>query len=253
MTSLASDQPVVLHDTLFVPGAVRVPRSAPAPAAAASPPAMLPPAEDGYQEGLRLGREEGLRIGRDEGTRAGYAEGLREGSAAAQEASRAAIEAAMREATRPLEERTRSLDTLLSRMAEAAREAWAGAEEDIAALCYQVLCRALGEALITPQGLGAQVRVLLEGCELAGAVTLHLHPGDVRMLDESREAGLLQSAAGRPVSWIPDPRVVLGGCIVAGEGGGLDARLETILEQCKAGLLQARAGRPSVPPQEVAP
>lgn len=253
VTAAAPGQPVVLHDALFVPGAVRVPRSAAAPVVAASLRDTSPSPADGYHEGLRLGREEGLRIGHEEGTRAGYAEGLRQGGVAAQEASRIAIDAAVREATRPLEERTRSLDALLCGMTEAVRQAWAGAEDDIAALCYRVLCRTLGDAFLAPDALVAQVREALQGCDLSGAITLHLHPADARMLDASAEARLLKSGAGRPVCWIADPRVVLGGCIVAGEGGGLDARLETILQQCQAGLLEARGSRPPVSPQEDAP
>jgi flagellar assembly protein FliH len=248
VTPRPSDGEVVLRDTLFVPGAVRLPRG---PSTGATgdgdrhPVGSAPPEGPaaGYAQGLRAGREEGLRSGREEGQRAGYEDGLRRGSAAAQEETRAATQAAVQEALRPLAEKAQRLDALLCALGDAAQDAWAGAEEEVLALCYETLCRVLGEAAAAPEALRAQVARLLAGCGIDGGITLHLHPADARLLDEAASEGQLPGAGGRAVSWRADPGVALGGCIVAGAGGGIDARLETVLEQCKAGLLQARAGR----------
>lgn len=243
MTSLTTDR-VVLRDTVFVPGAVRVPRAPPAAKTLASPPALFqetPSPDEGYREGLRLGREEGLRSGREEGRRDGHAEGLRQGAEAAQEQARSALAAAILEATLPLEERARDLATVLAAMNEAVAQVRAGAEDETVTLCYEVLCRIVGEAVITPQGVRRQVERLLAASDARSPVTLRLHPADLRAIEEATQATPPASAAGQPVLWIADAQVVLGGCIVTTAGGGLDARLETVLETCKAGLLQARA------------
>lgn len=249
MTSMPAEQPVVLRDTVFVPGAVRLPRLPQgdantvdhAIALVDDPLVRLEAAA--RADGLRLGHEEGLRSGRDEGQRAGYAEGLRLGSAAAADQVRLAVDAAVAAATAPLQERATRLDALLRGIGEAAQEAWSGADEDVLALCFETLCRVLGDAMSAPEALRPQVERLLADTDGKGAITLHLHPADARLLDEAARDGWLPSVAGQPVRWRADPRVVLAGCVVAGTGGGIDARLETILAQCKAGLLQARAAR----------
>jgi len=199
-----------------------------------------------HAEGFQRGREEGLRSGREEGLRAGYEEGLRRGEDAAREASQAAVEGAIQAARAPLDERSRRMDALLGAMASAAQDAWAGAEEDVLALCYETLCRVVGEAACSPESVRPQVERLLAANDLQGRITLHLHPADVRLLDEALAEGRLPQAQDLQLRWRADPRVGLGGCVLAGAGGGIDARLETVLEQCKAGLLQARAVRAAV-------
>ncbi|HEY8359556.1 MAG TPA: FliH/SctL family protein [Ramlibacter sp.] len=237
MSNPEREHDVVLRHTVFVPAAVRLPRGPATGATDSAPPEPdAAPAEDpevhlhaaAREEGFRIGHEEGLRSGSEAGQRAGYEEGLRRGTAAARI---------------PLEERARQMDGLLAGMADAAHEAWTGADEDVLALCYETLCRVVGEAACTPESVRPQVERLLAASELQGSITLHLHPADVRLLDEARAEGRLPTVAGRAVRWRPDPRVVLGGCVLAGTGGGIDARLETVLEQCKAGLLLARSAR----------
>lgn len=237
---------VVLRHALFVPAAVRLPRAATSgPSVQEERRAADPSTQQAaaYAEGFQRGRDEGLRSGREEGLRAGYEEGLRRGQDAAREEARAAVEKAVQAARAPLEESARRMEALLSGMASAARDAWAGADDDVLALCYETLCRVVGEAACSPEFVLPQVERLLAESDLKGEVTLHLHPVDVRLLDEARAEGRLLQAQGLRLSWRADPRVVLGGCMLAGTGGGIDARLETVLEQCKAGLLQARALR----------
>lgn len=250
MTTARPEPGVVLRNALFVPAAVRLPRAAARGPSEqelrqADDPAKLLQAA-AHAEGFQCGRDEGLRSGREEGQRAGYEEGLRRGEEAAREASVAAAERAVQAARAPLEERARRMDALLAAMASAAQDAWAGADEDVLALCYETLCRVVGEAACSPESVRPQVQRLLAASDLQGEVTLHLHPADVRLLDEALADGQLPQSQNLHLRWRADPRVVLGGCMLAGAGGGIDARLETVLQQCKAGLLQARAVRAAV-------
>ena len=248
---------VVLRHALFVPAAVRLPRaSTPHPSVHEERRAddSSPPQAAAHAEGFQRGHDEGLRSGREEGLRAGYEEGLRRGQDAAREESHAAVEKAVQDARAPIEESARRMEALLSTMASAAQDAWAGADDDVLALCYETLCRVVGEAVCSPEFVLPQVERLLAASDVKGDVTLHLHPADVRLLDDARAEGWLLQTQSLRLSWRADPRVVLGGCMLAGTGGGIDARLETVLEQCKAGLLQARALRAAARAErEVAP
>ncbi|MDB5750675.1 MAG: flagellar assembly protein FliH, partial [Ramlibacter sp.] len=223
MNPVAHDQQVVLRDTLFMAVAVRLPRGPGAAAAsdlAGSQVMEAQPHEDPRIAMQAAAHAEGLRQGQEEGQRIGYEEGLRRGIAVGQDEARAAADAAAHAAQDRVEEKCQRLDALLCALGDGAREAWAGAEDDVLALCYETLCRVFAEAAGTPEAIRLQVVGLLASCDLQGAVTLLLHPADVRLLDEAREQGQLPGAGGRPLHWRGDPSVALGGCIVTGAGGG---------------------------------
>lgn len=239
---------VVLRDAPFTACAVRLPRAPAASAPSSSPQAeqvnLAPRAQAlaaieaaAHAEGARQGRDEGLRIGQEEGLRRGLAQG--------DEKARVAAEAAALTAQSQLEDRFVQLDRLLGAIATAAADAWTAAEEDMLVLCYQTVCRVVGEAATTLEGVRAQVLAALTDGDLRGAITLHLHPADARLLDEASDQRQLSNVDGEALRWRADQRVTLGGCIVAGSGDAIDARLETVLELFKTGLLQVRTNRAS--------
>jgi len=253
MNAPRADIEVVLRNTLLHPEAVRIgrrdARPAIAPASAGVPAAAqaaVAPAFDrealleaalvqAHEEGLRAGREEGLRLGREEGLRAGYEDGARKGQAEAQALARAALEKATSEATAPLRERERKLAALAASLA-AQEEAWrAVAEDEAVALAYELAGRVLGTALVTPEGVRAQAQQLLETARPRSAA-FHVHPDDLQALQQD-------AAAGAGLRWVADAAVATGGCIVKSASGALDARLETLLEECRRALLEVRARR----------
>lgn len=179
----------------------------------------------GFAQGLREGREEGLRCGHEEG----MARGRSEAAAAAQVELAAAVE----RATAPLQDRERRIAALLSALQDSARDAVLAAEEDMVALSFQVICRVLGAAAATREGVQAQVRVLLAERARQGPLVVHLHPEDLAAVD----------ATAGGVTCVADSRVVFGGCILESGAGGLDARLETVVEEMKATLLATRRRR----------
>lgn len=184
------------------------------------------------EEGLRLGHEEGGRLGREEGLRSGYDDGFRTGHAEAQAAGCTAIEQAVADACAAMQERERQLTALAASIA-AQQASWREQlEEEAVAFAYELACRVLGAALVTPEGVRAQAKQLLAagGSQPVG---FHVHPDDFV---------LLQAEAGA-TAWVADPAVALGGCVVKGTAGVLDARLETILAQCRDALLELRARR----------
>jgi flagellar assembly protein FliH len=249
-----TDIEVVLRNTLLHPEAVRIgrrdarPPTAPASAGvpAVAPAAATAPALDrdalleaalvqAREEGLRAGREEGLRLGREEGLRAGYEDGAKKGQAEAQALARAALEKAIAEAAAPLRERERQLASLAASLA-AQEAAWrAIAEDEAVALAYELAGRVLGAALVTPEGVRAQAQQLLASTRPRTAA-FHVHPDDLPVLQQ-------EAAAGTGLCWVADAAVATGGCIVKGASGALDARLETLLEECSRALLEVRARR----------
>lgn len=170
--------------------------------------------------------------------------GLAEGRAAALEA--AAEEA--RAARAAVAERLERLDALLEAVPAEVDRRIAAAEDDLVALCHAVICRILGEQLVTPGGVAHAVRQAIR--EAAGGardaqLELHVNPADLRTLeaDEALAAWLYERAHAAPgaVRWIADECVGPGGCVVRSEHGSLDARLDTQLAALRAVLLAPRA------------
>lgn len=112
--------------------------------------------------------------------------------------------------------------------------------EDLAvAIAFEAVGKILGITLVTAPAVAAAVRQAAAQAVQREPLTVRLHPADLALL---REAGLQDSIVGedRPITWLPDPRLELGGCVIEAAGGELDARLETQMDRFKATLLAAR-------------
>lgn len=179
--------------------------------------------------------EEALRQGREDGLRAGREEGLAQGRIEAAQAAKAALAAAITKATEPLQEQERRVAGLAAALNGALADLLRAGEDEMVALCYEAVCQVLGRELLTADGLRAQIRTLLARTRQRGELAVHLHPQDVRLLD-----GAGPPNPDGPLTWVSDPRVALGGCIVRTGEGALDGRLETLLEELKATLLATR-------------
>jgi flagellar assembly protein FliH len=206
-------------------------------ARAAALPASGTAAVDPEAEALRLGREEGWRAGHEQGLRSGQAQGLEEGRARAAEALQQAVEEAVAKALLPLRQEQERVCQLATALADAMDDALAAAHDEMLALCFETIARVLGERAIEPQALLQQFDAL-RGRHGWAEVVLRVHPQDAQRLQRAHAA----ADAVTRLRWTPDPEVAWGGCILQAPGGGLDARLETILLACKTALLQARAG-----------
>jgi flagellar assembly protein FliH len=209
-----------------------------------------PSAED---EALRRGFEEGVLQGHAEGLRAGYDDGHRKGLEESQAEGRIALEKAISEACAPLHKDQERLRVLTASVEAVIPQCLVAAEDELVALCFETIARMLGAAAVQPAVVQAQFKHLLVLAMSRQVVAMHVHPQDADLL--ARCTTLPEDGAAsdqRLVPWVPDPQVGLGGCIVAAKGGGLDARLETILAGCKAALLDARAQRAVRAPAEVA-
>lgn len=184
----------------------------------------------GYEAGWQQGREEGLRSGHEEGARKGMEEALAR--------SRAATERAVAEARAPLVEQQERLRTWVDALNASMPACLSTMEDELVALCYEAVCRVFGRTALAPEVVRAHLQHLASQWATTPAIELHVHPQDAETL---AAAGAAPEAGGW--RWVADPEIALGGCVLVGRGGGLDARLETALEGCKAALLEQRSRR----------
>lgn len=204
------------------------PVSAVAPAApvVAPPQSPLSPPSPNLDALLAQARESVLAQFRQEAETArelGRQRGLQEGRAAGAEEVHRSAEAELA--------RIRAIATGL----QGALDTGIRGIEDVAvAIAFEAVCKMLGSAAASPDGIRALVREAVTHAAGARQVTVRLHQADLATL---RAAGGVESAA----KWVEDKSVELGGCVVETDGGTLDARLETQVERLRATLLAARA------------
>lgn len=199
-----------------------------------------------YEDARRRGHREGLLRGHEEGRRDGHAEGLRVGREEAAIEARAAIGSAVREATAALDADAARLRQFLQEWQRFASELPSHAEDEMLAICFETICRIVGEAAVRPEAVSAMLRHVLASAREHPRVVLHVHPEDAALLDTCG----LAAAPGQSVAWQADVSVATGGCVLRTPGGGLDCRLETLLLQCKSALLRARGQRHAGQPGE---
>ncbi|RSZ56382.1 hypothetical protein HF313_22310 [Massilia atriviolacea] len=197
-------------------------------AAPASPPA--PPVPD-MNALIAQARESVLAQFKDDADKArelGRQRGLQEGRQSGAEEAKKTFEAELA--------RVRSIADQLQ---QATATGFKGLEEMAVAIAFEAVCKMMGSAAVTREGIQALVSEAAAHAVSSEKVVVRLHPGDLSAL---RGAGALDEAlpSGTLVTWSADKNVVLGGCIVETESGELDARLETQLDRLRAALVAAR-------------
>ena len=226
---------------------------APAPAAA------VPPADEAAEreETLRLARaqafEEGRLAGLNEQRHAMFEEGLRQGLVEGRAAGELESQRKLASLHEQAAERLRRIDEIGAALPAQWREQFeqrlAGAEDEMVGLCHAVICRFLGDTLVSRGGVSQLMRAALEQWLQAsekesrgGPVVVRVHPADLDAMkaDETLARWLVQQGV-RGVEWQAGDGVVLGGCVIHGTDGDLDARLETQLQNLQEQLLRGRS------------
>lgn len=202
---------------------------------------------DGYREGFQQGFDEGRTTGLLQGIEQGRSEGL----------TRAMQEAEMREQVERIahaeqvERFGQWVGEIAAGLARRLSEYADQYEDDMVVLCHRALCRVFGETAIHRDSVALVVRqAVAEYCAvdvastLTALLTVRVHPTDVERLESDAElVQALQRHGVQRVVWVADEQVGLGGCMIDGDHGRLDARLETQLTALTA--LLARVARPA--------
>ena len=200
--------------------------SAPALAQPQSPtptPAPAPTPAPTYEEyKQRLAGE--LAQVRQQAIDAGREQGLQQGHLAAQaefqqqlDSLRAVIQSARDAHTRHLEE-----------VADEAGE-----------IVFTAVCKILGDGFTNREGAVATVREAVRRSKERGRLLVRVSPEDFELLS-SRRRELLEGAVAGEVDLVADEKVKLGGCLLEGASGSLDARLELQLQRLREVLVRAR-------------
>jgi flagellar assembly protein FliH len=233
---------------------------APLQVAQAPDPALL---EAAFEEGRRRGRAEAQREAeqaaeqaqRHAGFEEGLREGLAEGRAAGERESERRMQALQAGAAQRLERLDALLGALPAQLQAHVKERVEAVEDDVVALCHQAICRLLGEHLVGRDGAAHAVRAAVERWLQASeeqsrsdVPTIRVHPVDLDAMksDELLARWLVQQGL-RGVHWQASEEVRLGGCLVQGREGDLDARIETQLAALREVLLHGRAARHAAP------
>jgi flagellar assembly protein FliH len=157
-----------------------------------------------------------------------YTDAEQRGYAAGEKKGQEAAAAAMREQIERITSLAEEFDAALRKRTES--------EEDVIVdIVFTAVCRILGERGATREAVQGAVRAAVAATREREQLVVRLHPDDAALLQDAADGAALRLSA--------DPAVVLGGCIVDGPGGSLDARFETQLEALGAALEAVRASR----------
>jgi flagellar assembly protein FliH len=223
----------------------------------------------GYAEGHQAGLEQAQQQLRDQHLRDGFDHGYEEGLAQAQqqlekeavamrEKLQHTFDAAVTKAQHESLQTIKRFDQMIQSLPEKLSARMATMEDDMVALCFDMVCRILGEKLVTPQGVRALVSQATKDWPADVDLTIHMHPDDLQRLrtvaaddfvDSSRVSLLdhmsneLERCVRPPLQWVADASMGVGGCVLRSSKGGLDARLMVQLTGLKDTLLAVRAQR----------
>lgn len=152
-----------------------------------------------------------------------YAEGFEAGRLEGERAEQARLRNALHAAEDALE-------------AMHANEAqWTGAiEENLAALATGIARHLFDEAIGTDEAaLARLVRRALDVFPIDQPVRIRVNPADLATISSHPDTSVANAAGAslREKSWLGDPRIAPGGCLVEGRDRIVDGRIETALER----------------------
>jgi flagellar biosynthesis/type III secretory pathway protein FliH len=153
----------------------------------------------------------------DEGYARGLADGERKGLGAAQ----ARVDQALA-----------VIHQITAQLSEVASLAPAVLEENIAALAVIVARQIVSREVSLDRELVADlIRRALTEFPIEQSVRIRVNPHDLAALTINNTAGTAPITASRDASWLADPRVARGGCLVEGRDRIVDGRVDTALER----------------------
>ena len=212
-------------------------------------------AEQRYEEGRLAGYQEALRTVQDKAQR--------EIELKASQLAKQMLEERIREAIAQAEQTAMESHRRQQAQLEQQREAYAklirsvqtqlharmaDCEDDIVAIAFELMCKVLGDQAVTSEGLAALVGKVLQGWQGRSALSIHLHPDDLAMVQSDAQwlthiAANAQNLGEATPQLVGDPAIGVGGCVLQSSEGALDGRLEFQLQALKQAIIRTRAAR----------
>lgn len=168
--------------------------------------------------------EEELEQLRDHSRLKGYEEGLRQAEEISQNKSSDIIH---------------QLNLVLQGFAQAKEHYLSSNEEAIIEVVLASVGKILGKELATRKGVVASIRQVLRQVSKKQNLIVHVAQDDFKLLESYRQQ-LFNGIAKNLPELVADDRIQIGGCIVEGESGSLDGRLEIQLQVLAETLLKVR-------------
>jgi len=168
---------------------------------------------------------EAMQRGYDEGFEQGFSQGESAGRANFEAAHLAAIEAFVSDLDRRVEEVGRSLDR------------WsADLEGPIASLATVVAARILAREIESdPDYVLRIAKSAIAEVTHAREARVKVNPFDAPAISEHRADLFAAAASVKSIEIVEDPSI-LGGCLIETDGGSIDARIESMLDEAKDAL-----------------
>jgi flagellar assembly protein FliH len=159
----------------------------------------------------------------------GYARGLADGEAKARAAAQAAVNDAVTSTRR-----------IAAELSEAGTLAPSILQENVAALAVIVARQIVAREVTVEKDLVANlVRRALTEFPIDQGVRIRVNPLDLSLLTANVPAGEAGTITGnRDASWVADPRVSRGGCLIEGRDRIVDGRVDTALERAYRRMAQ---------------
>ena len=153
---------------------------------------------------------------------AGFAAGRSEG-----------VEAGKQELESEIERASRIIESLNLATGERLQR-----EEDAIAEAVRAgLCKVLGNAFSTREGIAASVKTVCSEIESEDVLSVHLSTEDHAMFSRDER---FSASIGERIQIVSDPKIELGGCLVEWSGGTLDGRLELQVERLRNAVRTTR-------------
>jgi flagellar biosynthesis/type III secretory pathway protein FliH len=157
----------------------------------------------------------------EQAARRGYEEGRQRGEA---------------DGRRALDADVARVRALLDELQQVRSQVLDAAEDTVVEIAFAAICRLAGTEAASRDVAAHAVRQACAELRTGDALTVLVHPGDLAQLVSQLE---------RPpgVNLVASPAIGVGGCMIDGVAGTLDARLETQLDQLRLALLRVRSAR----------
>jgi flagellar biosynthesis/type III secretory pathway protein FliH len=162
---------------------------------------------------------------RSEARNAGFEQGLAEGMEAAQER---------------IEIEIQQLRHVVEQLGGLEQQAMKLAEDSLVEMSFMAVCKLLGDAVLNGSAISGVVSQLIERTRGMRVTRIRMRSEDCGKLLELLASGAL-GVDCKGIDFQPDDSIGIGGCVLEGDAGTLDGRLESQLENLKATLLAARA------------
>jgi flagellar biosynthesis/type III secretory pathway protein FliH len=161
----------------------------------------------------------------------GYARGLADGEAKARAAGQAAVA-----------ESVASIRGIAAELSEAGTLAPSILEENIAALAVVVARQIISKEVSLERDLVVNlVRRALTEFPIDQSVRIRVNPLDLSLLTANAISDAGAVTGNRDASWLADPRVSRGGCLIEGRDRIVDGRVDTALERAYRRMAQIDA------------